>query len=386
MWTHSLAQAIQGASRPVEQGDLEAVRAEISRLAEGRLLSGLARTRLGVSSVSEVVRVNRVEGLVLGAGVALQASPDVIVRPRAAFGTSDERLTGGIRVSWERPRGALSLQGGRRVSDLADHPILSGVANSFLAQEGGRDHGDYTLLDWVSLRADWRATQRTDLALEIGVEGSRSVSVTANPANGHYRPNPRLGVGTVGVLRLTARHSAQSLERGRGATVELHLEGGTGDREYVRAAAELGWLVPAGPGALAFRTEAGAGTAALPSYRSFAIGGWGSLVGEPFRAWGGRRTALVALEYRVDVPFPAIPLGAFVSSGRTITLAPFLSAGVAGGAINGLPWRPSRELRPVAGVALEWFHQLIRAEAGVSLRTGDLGVTLDVSREWWEIL
>ena len=385
-WSESLAQAMQGAARPVEQGDLEALRAEIGRLAEGHMLTGLARTRLGVSSVSDVVRVNRVEGLALGVGVALQLSPDVILRPRAAFGTSDQRATGDIRVSWERPWGGMSLQVGRRVSDLGDHQIISGIANSLLAQEGGRDQGDYTLLDHAGLCAYWRASPRTDLSLEAAAERSRSLAVAADPANGHYRPNPRLGAGTIGVLRFTARYAAQSLERARGATVELHLEGGTGDREYGRAAAELGWLVPAGPGTLAFRTVAGAGTSALPGYRSFAIGGWGSLVGERFRGWGGRRMALASLEYQVAVPFPAIPLGAFVSTGGTITLAPFLSAGITGGTMNGLPWRRSRELRPVAGLALEWFHRLIRAEAGLSLRSGAFGVTLDVSREWWEIL
>ena len=385
-WPGPLTEALQGAARPVEQGDFEAVRAEIGRLAEGHMLSGLARTRLGVSSVSDVARVNRVEGLVLGAGLAAQVSPTVILRPRAAFGTSDERLTGDIRVGWQRPWGTLSLQGGRRVTDIADHPILSGVTNSLLAQEGGHDQGDYTLLDMARLRADWRTSPRTDLSLEAGGERSHSLSVAAAPANGLYRPNPQLAAGTIGVLRLTARYDAQSLERARGAMMELHLEGGVGDREYGRGVVEVGWLVPAGPGLLELRTEAGAGTAALPGYRSFAIGGWGTLVGEQFRAWGGRRVALASLEYRLDAPFPEIPLGAFVSTGRTITIAPFLSAGIAGGAMSGLPWRPSEQVRPVAGLALEWFHRLIRAEVGVALRTGAIGVTLDVNREWWEIL
>jgi hypothetical protein len=30
--------------------------------------------------------------------------------------------------------------------------------------------------------------------------------------------------------------------------------------------------------------------------------------------------------------------------------------------------------------------RLIRVEAGIGLRTGSLGVTLDVSRPWWGIL
>jgi hypothetical protein len=37
-------------------------------------------------------------------------------------------------------------------------------------------------------------------------------------------------------------------------------------------------------------------------------------------------------------------------------------------------------------VAVEWFHRLIRVETGVSLLTGQVGITVDVDREWWEIL
>jgi outer membrane protein assembly factor BamA len=124
----------------------------------------------------------------------------------------------------------------------------------------------------------------------------------------------------------------------------------------------------------------------MPGYRSFAIGGWGTLLGESFRAFGGRRMALLSLEYQLRAPFPALPLGAFVSTGRTVTIAPFVSAGLTGGEIAGLPWRATTEVRPVVGVAIEWFHRLLRSEVGVSLRTGRAGVTVDINREWWDIL
>jgi hypothetical protein len=180
--------------------------------------------------------------------------------------------------------------------------------------------------------------------------------------------------------------SSTRLDRDAVARVALVVEGGTGSAEYGRATLAADWLQPVGPGAAFLRLEGGAGTTHLPPYRSFAIGGWGTLVGEPFRAFGGRRYALAQLEYRVDAPFPALPLGAFVSTGNRVTVAPFLAAGWAGAGMTGLPWRPSGEVRPVAGLALEWLHRLIRIEAGASLRTGHLGVTVDVSREWWDVL
>ena len=60
--------------------------------------------------------------------------------------------------------------------------------------------------------------------------------------------------------------------------------------------------------------------------------------------------------------------------------------GVADGALPGVSWAPTGGVRPVAGLALEWPMGLLRVEAGVALRTGEAGVTVDVSRAWWGIL
>ena len=69
-----------------------------------------------------------------------------------------------------------------------------------------------------------------------------------------------------------------------------------------------------------------------------------------------------------------------------MTVAPFLAAGVTGRQLPGLPWTESDGVRPVVGVALEWFKRLIRVEAGVGLRDGGFGLTVDVNRDWWGLL
>jgi hypothetical protein len=168
--------------------------------------------------------------------------------------------------------------------------------------------------------------------------------------------------------------------------VALHLEGGTSESAYARAVLEAEFARPAGPGVAAFSSMTGLGSPTLPAWRSFALGGWGTLLGEGFREWGGRRAQLLRAEYRLSVPFPAIPLGPFADTGPSITIAPFVASGWTGGAIAGGPWRPSGGARPVAGVALDWFHALLRVEAGIGLRTGRLGVSVDVGRAWWEVL
>ncbi len=387
-WAAPLAAEITGAGRPVEQQDLDRVRTEVARIAVGRVQSGSNELRPGVPALSDLVRVNRVQGLALGMGLGLTPSPRISLGLQAGFGTSDERLTGTARLGWKRGNTGLVLTGGRALRDLADQPLLSPIVNSLLAQEGGRDQGDYVLVD----RAAVRLTQRLataparQVAVEVGWERSHSVAAAATPARGSYRPNPALGVGDVAVARIGVEEHRASLGRDRLTGWALQGEGGTGAREYLRLTGRLELLRPAGPGGLLLRLEGGAGTRALPPYRSFAIGGWGTLPGTPFRGEGGRRVALAHLEYQLPVAFPAIPLGSFVSTGRQLIVAPFVAAGTTGGALPGVPWQPTHRIAPVAGLAFEWLQRLIRVEAGMSLRTGRVGVTVDVAREWWGIL
>lgn len=385
-WAAPLVDLVRNAAEPVEQRDLETVRAEIEQIVQGRMLSGLPRVRPGISSLSDLAHVNRVQGLALGAGLGFRPGSSVIVRPRFSLGTSDHRFTGDLTAGWSSGPAIVRLSGGRSLLDLDDAPRLSGVVNSLLAQEGGRDQGDYVLMDRARLGLDLRATRSLTLSLEGGIEKGHSVETEATPSRGSYRPNPPLGGGRIGVGRLTVGYRAASLGRERETALSIGLEGGTGAADYTRVNLTGSWLLPAGPGALLVRGEGGAGSEELPRYRSFALGGWGTLPGEPFRAFGGRRYALGHLEYRLPIPFPALPLGSFVSTGNRATLAPFFAAGWAGEPVAGVPWGPSGEVRPVAGVALEWFHGLIRIEGGAALRTGHVGVSLDISREWWDIL
>jgi len=86
------------------------------------------------------------------------------------------------------------------------------------------------------------------------------------------------------------------------------------------------------------------------------------------------------------VPFFAVPLGARVSTGDRIFVAPFLAAGWSGGAIANGVGMSSGGVRPVLGIALEWFHRLLRADFAMSLREKRFGAIVDVSRDLWPIL
>jgi hypothetical protein len=386
-WTEPLSAAVAGVAAPVNRQDMDNLRVEVERIAGARALSGLPSSRLAAGSVSDIVHVNRVQGLTLGFGVALGVRDRrVQLRPSAAYGTSDHRVTGGLEVTAGLGGTQLSLSAARRIQDLSDLPVVSPILNSLLSQEGGKDYGDYALLTGVTIGLRHRLSGRTTVGLSGGVEESRPVTTTATPATGSYRPNPDLGSGTWGVARLELERASGGIAVRRDLQGRIRLEGGAGDQDYARATLEGRWLTTLAGHELVTRVYLGAGSDDLPAHRSFVLGGRGTLLGEPFRAYGGREVALGQVEWRFEAPVPAIPLGSFASTGRRLTVAPFVALGGAGRPLGGLPWAGSDGVRPVAGVALEWFMRLLRVEAGVGLRTGDFGLTVDVNRDWWGLL
>jgi hypothetical protein len=389
-WAQPLAEAIADVAQPVNRQDMEALRAELDRLAGSRALGGLPSQRLAAGSLSDVARVNRIQGLALGFGATLGVSGTRLrLRPSLGYGTADERLTGSLEGSWSTGASRLTLGASRRITDISDLPVIAPVVNSILSQEAGKDYGDYVLLNTLEAGVHRKFGARTELGLGISLEESRSVTTSAEPASGTYRDNPLLGSGTRRVARLYLEQSSGGFALNTDLQGRVSVEGGEGDGddEYVRGTVSGRMLArTGGTRELLARVYLGMGSAGLPPHRSFVMGGRGTLPGEPFRRYGGRQMALGHLEWRFDIPAPAIPLGSFASTGRRVTVAPFVAAGYAGNPLTDLPWTRSGGLRPVAGLAVELFMRLLRVEGGIGLRDGGFGITVDVNRDWWRLL
>jgi hypothetical protein len=382
-----LDSAVAAVAEPLNRQDMEALRVEVERIAGTRALGGLASRRLAARSLSDVIKVNRVQGLTLGFGATLGSSESRFqARPYLAYGTSDQRLLGSLMLSLNSGPSRLSLEGYRRIRDLSDLPIITPIFNSLAAQEFGKDYGDYVLLDGGALGIRHRASSRATLGLDFYYEQPASVVTEAEPASGRYRPNPPLGGEEFGGIRVRADQASG----GFGLAHDFHgtasLEVADGSFRYVRVTLEPHWLTRLAGQELTLSGYFGWGSDQLPAYRSFVLGGRNTLPGEPFRAYGGKSIALARAEWRFEAAFPALPLGSHASTGRTIVVAPFIAAGWTERSLAGTPWRTTDGIRPVGGVALEWFHRLVRLEAGIGLRAGDIGVSLEIQRDWWGIL
>lgn len=381
-----LDSAIADVAAPLNAQDMDALRTEVERIAGTRALGGLASRRLAARSLSDIVKVNRVQGLTLGFGATLGSSTSRIqARPYLALGTSDDRLLGSLAVQLSTGTTRLMAEGFRRIRDLSDLPVITPVFNSISAQEFGKDYGDYVLLEGGTLSARF-TNGRTITTHEVFYERPHSIGVAATPASGTYRPNPPLGGEDLGGYRFTLERASGGIAVAHDLQGSLSLESGRNAEQYWRAVAQGRWLTQVFGRELVSRVYLGWGSAHLPTHRGFVMGGRGTLLGEPFRIYGGRSLALAQAELRFNAPFPAIPLGSFATTGKTIVVAPFLAAGWTERSYAALPWGVSDGVRPVAGIALEWLMRLIRVEAGIGLRTGDIGVTIEVHRDWWGIL
>ncbi|HEX9893619.1 MAG TPA: hypothetical protein VGA78_06825 [Gemmatimonadales bacterium] len=384
-WAEPLDSAIARSGGNLARADLDRARTEVARLVTAAARAGQPPSRLALSSVSNLGRVNRVQGLALGAGATLRPGGGIVeLRPRVGYGFSNRRLTGGAELSVQVSPVRLTFSATRETRDLSDWPAISGGLNSILAQEAGQDHGDWVLLDRLMAGLRWQPATLAIFA-EAGVETSRSLGVSATPARGSYRPNPPLGDGSIwtGRLGFTSRWRSRA---GRVFTLAATVEAGDLDRGYLRTTLETSARVPRGTSILEFQGRAGWSNGAVPAWRNFVLGGRGTLPGESFRAFGGSRMALARLEWRVPVTLPSPGLPGWVAAASGVTIAPFAAVGWSDEAPAGLPWTVTDGLRPVLGVASELLFNVLRLEAGWAPRAGRWSVILDASPSWWPVL
>lgn len=380
-WPGPLSAAIQGVAEPVRENDLQHVRAEVSRIAGRRALTGLKRQRLGARALSELVHVNRVEGLAAGAGFVWRTPDDGFeLRGLGSYGFADRMGKGSLALT---STDGLELTAYRQVRDIGDVPVIAPLFNSIASQEFGDDYGDYYLATGMRFGLRVGIGTRSEWRFAVGREHVASLAARATSATGRYRSNPAVSDGDYSAAAVTVRRRSEGFAVRRDVAGEATLEFG---ERYTRLSGTAHWLVPIGAGAsrLLTRVHFGLATRNLPPHRAFVLGGRGTLLGDSFRDWGGRRAALLHIEWRTPVPFVRMSAGPARTPG-TITLAPYIAGGWTAEPIALTPWRPTPGTRVTLGLGAEWLG-LFRLEAGYGLQTHDFHVAFDVARDFWDIL
>ena len=386
-WEDALEDRLVDAIRPLDRLDFEALRQDIWQGMADRVRRVGPPLRPAFGSLSDLGRFNRVEGLRIGIGASIRLPlGGVTAAPWLGVGLASGRASG--RLDFDvglGSRGRIQLQLERVATDVGQTPVISPILNSLLAQEFGIDRGDWAERSRLFLSLHRRGVSGVETELGVGVESWRPLSVVAHSASGSFRPNPSIqddprwvARGSVGRLPSPNAPSASGWS--------VAVEYGTGSPGYLRLAGTAEAQLAAGHGRLRFAASGGWGTGALPATRGFVLGGWGTLPGTSFRAFGGRRHALARVEWLANGTLPGVTLGSFPRIRPEVRVGPFVALGVAGGQLDGVTWLPSGGLRPVGGLAMEGLFGLVRLEVGYDPRHGRIGVQGDLATAWWSIL
>ncbi|HEY0970760.1 MAG TPA: hypothetical protein VGE02_07280 [Gemmatimonadales bacterium] len=379
----------------VTEADVERVREQAESLVRQQALARATGAALSARRISDFVRVNRVEGLALGAGAAWRPYPGIVLSLRGRYGLGDEQAKG--RVSVERRRagaGSVELFAERAYRDAGDAQERSMVLNSVAAQEFGSDHTDpydvraagvgVTLGERLGAR--WR--------LEGAWERHRALDVNAVPSNGRYEPT--LPAASLDGARLSLTADRPMAEGALGASLRwtAELRGGLFEDDagepvrFGRASVEVEAERALGAGRLALRTVAAGVTGDAPAQSLALFGGPVTAPGYEFHSLAGRAGVSQRVEWRTAVPFVAIPLGRYGRAPASMTLAPYLHVAAVSGDVGGLPGRPERVdgAYPSVGVAGLFLFDLVRVDVARGLRGGQWMVGVDVTRMLWGIL
>jgi hypothetical protein len=378
--------------RTVTDGDVRAVQDAARELVRAQALQRTRATAIQARGLPDLLRVNRVEGLALGAGITQRVGAGVRVGVAARYGVADQRVRGSATLAWERASGAgISLRAERLLGDVGVASEGSTTRNSIAAQEFGSDWTSPFTRRAVALRADLPpfGERRWRTGVEVAVERHSSAAVNASPSRGAYAPTPVVLADRFSRLSFSARRPTAlsvfgtelavtaTLDAVRAQTAQITLGRGVIDVDLQR---------PIGRDRLVLRTiAAGVVGSRIPTQYETWLGGPVTAPGAGFHALRGRAGVSQRIEWQHAVPGPSIPLGRYGKAPGRITLAPFaVLAWTDARTRSGLS--VDRGYHPSIGVAGIGLFDLLRVDVARGIREKRWLFSVDVTRDFWRIL
>ncbi len=354
--------------------------------------AALARARSGAllaGSVSDLARVNRAEGLSLGAGVRrrLGGTTDLAITGR--YGFADREAKGAMRLTWRAAHNAsIRIGAFDEVRDASDVAEVSGLRNSIGAQEFAADFTEPYRVRGFDMRFERRwAASAVITSLSLAREWNEAVAVEAVPARGSYRAVPLVPTvqGWRGdfAVSVAPRQWLGGVAQGALSLQARRLRDIDGFGWPARGTARLEYRVGLGSGTLVASTFAGISNDALPQDL---IRAGGPVTGPGYGAHQFVSTALgwQRLEWQLPVPFPTIPIGRWGRSPGKATVAPLAAI-----VVQNEPDVTGRRHMggyPTVGAGLLVFFDLIRFDVARGLRNGRWTFGVDLTRDLWRIL
>ena len=379
-----------------ENDDVRRVQAEARSLVRAEALARTRVTEPAARSVSDLVRVNRNEGLAFGAGVARRFGAGVSASSRVRFGTGDHAFKESVTLAWQRASGrGASVTWHDDYRDAGDAGEVSGLRNTVAAQETGSDFTDYYRARGVGLALDAGVVLGTRWRLSLERERQEPLAVMSRPASGRYAP--AFGAEPLAATRLVleARRSESASLFGlawhaSGAAIVSRAQFAGGPRDGVdatfgRVAMDASLERAFGAGRLVVESSAAATVGpVIPIQSAVFLGGPRSAPGYDYHQLGAGAGATGRLEWRHHAFSFPVPLGRFGELPVGVTIAPYAVAAWIDrplvGRGGGSGWFPS------LGVGALTFFEVVRIDVARGLRGGRWALSIDVSRDLWPIL
>jgi len=378
--------------------DVRRVESDARAIVQRAAVTRVRGAALAGGGLSDFVRVNRVEGLALGAGASLPLGPAWTVSGTGRYGLDDRQGKGDAGLRWQSGGDvsvrAFAFRSYRDAGDVAEGSLL---ANSLAAQEFGADHTDPYSARGAGVTLGAGAVADLQWTLTATRETQRALAVHARPADGAYAATiPAFGLQATRVSLSIARplapgpwgiewraHAGVRGESFTASDTVLARGAATVGRAFVDAEADRAW----GADRMVGRVSLGgvSGSSPLPAQEYVYAGGDVSGPGYAYHAFAGRLTGAARLEWQFPVPVPAIPLGRYGTTPAHIILAPFISADYVDRAavFRPLPagWYPAVGL---GGIML---FDLVRIDVARGLRAnGQWTVWADLIPALWGVL
>ena len=400
--------------RLVTDEDVRRVQAQARALVQQQVLARARGGQVSARRISDFVRVNRVEGLALGAGYVARLGSGVSLGGQARYGIDDGHVKARLTLARQWANGAaLRLGGYSDFREAGDEAEVSLARNSLAAQEFGSDYTDPYGVAGASLAVDLPARFGVRPTIELAFERQRALGVHASPFSGRYeRTIPAREVEAFrGALALSRPSAAGPFGTTVQAGGELRLavldrgvcgadawrpppepgepfpidDDGCGQTS-LRAALSATVERPFGRHRLVTRTTAAALTGATPPQDHVFLGGPVTGPGYAFHEFVGRVGASQRVEWRTPVPFPSISLGRYGRSAATATLAPYAHTVYVADRVSRHGEAPRAGWFPSVGVGTFLFFDLVRLDVARGLRDGRWTFSADVAREFWRVL
>lgn len=281
------------------------------------------------------IRFNRVEGLFLGADIALdRLLPFLDARGAGGYGLSDDRfkyMLGGTLFDSKSRRFGIGGEWYSRLGSVPDGEFYGPMAITITSLVFKNDYRDYFLENGWRVFVRATPSRRLAAALSFIAERDYSLGVRTNYSlfsrTTDYRPNPPVAEGALRAVRFDLRLGppAGPFDIISRDALELSVERSSSliagsEFDFTRYAAQLMWNVETFgrellfPPSLRVRACAGLGLGDLPPQRMFGLDSrtsgyapFGVLRGSDIKEFGGDRFVMISVEHNFrSLPFLAL--------------------------------------------------------------------------------